>query len=141
MSLKPNKVCPVVLRKEDDKLMILAFRHPFAGCQLVKGSIEKDESPADAALRELFEESGIDSAKIVGNLGVWDADFENQIWAFYLCEADESANQWTHHTQDDGGLDFSFFRQDIDGESDADWHPLYRRALKYIKQQLIENIK
>ena len=35
------------------------FRHPLAGIQLVKGTVEPSENPADAARRELFEESGL----------------------------------------------------------------------------------
>lgn len=131
--IKPNKVCPVLLRDKADDLLILAFRHPLAGCQLVKGTIEPNESAADAALRELFEESGVDSATIVRHLGVWKSGYENQIWSFYLCEADGLADEWTHHTQDGGGLDFNFFWQPLDGKLNADWHPLYREALKYIK--------
>jgi len=37
------------------------FRHPLAGIQLAKGTVEPSESPADAARRELFEESGLDT--------------------------------------------------------------------------------
>ncbi len=37
------------------------FRHPLAGIQLVKGTVEPSENPADAARRELFEESGLNT--------------------------------------------------------------------------------
>ena len=37
------------------------FRHPLAGIQLVKGTVEPSEKPADAARRELFEESGLNT--------------------------------------------------------------------------------
>ena len=40
-----RKVCPVVLRGTTaDGIDILAFRHPLAGAQLVKGTIEIAES-------------------------------------------------------------------------------------------------
>jgi 8-oxo-dGTP pyrophosphatase MutT (NUDIX family) len=136
-TIKPDKVCPVLLRKKDENLLILAFRHPIAGFQLVKGTIESDESADVAVLRELSEESGIDSANIVRHLGIWESGYENQVWSLYLCEAQGLADEWIHHTQDGGGLDFTFFWQPIDEKSDAGWHPLYREALRYIKNVLM----
>ncbi len=53
-----DKVCPVVFR-DASMQQILAFEHPKAGVQLVKGGIEPGESVRAAALRELAEESGI----------------------------------------------------------------------------------
>jgi 8-oxo-dGTP pyrophosphatase MutT (NUDIX family) len=84
----PNKTCPVVVRNQGDGLQVLAFRHPLAGCQIVKGTIEKDESAANAALRELFEEAGIQSATVIRDLGVWNSGYEGQVWSFHLCEAE-----------------------------------------------------
>ena len=37
------------------------FWHPLAGIQLPKGTVEPLGNPTDAARRELFEESGIDT--------------------------------------------------------------------------------
>lgn len=135
--VKPNKVCPVLLRNTGDDLLILAFRHPIAGYQLVKGTIELGESDDTAALRELFEESGIDSANIVRHLGIWKSDFENQIWSIYLCETAGLPDEWIHHTQDEGGLDFAFFWQSLNNNLDSNWHPLYQEALHYIKDILM----
>jgi 8-oxo-dGTP pyrophosphatase MutT (NUDIX family) len=49
----------------------MAFRHPLAGCQLVKGSIENEE-PSAAAVRELYEEAGV-RALADSDLGLWDS--------------------------------------------------------------------
>jgi 8-oxo-dGTP pyrophosphatase MutT (NUDIX family) len=38
---------------------LLLFRHPLAGVQLPAGSIEKNESPFAAAIREVVEETGL----------------------------------------------------------------------------------
>lgn len=57
--MKPTKSCPVVVRNDDDELSVLAFRHPLAGYQLVKGTINDDEEVSAAAVRELVEESGV----------------------------------------------------------------------------------
>jgi hypothetical protein len=35
-AIASRKACPVVLRQNQDRFEILAFRHPIAGCQLVK---------------------------------------------------------------------------------------------------------
>ena len=70
--MSPNKACPVILSCIAGP-RILLFRHPLAGVQLVKGTIESGETPAEAALRELSEEAGIDDASIVSDLGCWNA--------------------------------------------------------------------
>jgi 8-oxo-dGTP pyrophosphatase MutT (NUDIX family) len=69
MAIASRKACPVVLRRNQDRFEILAFRHPIAGCQLVKGSIEPEEDVGQAALRELCEESGVCDAGIASFLG------------------------------------------------------------------------
>ena len=53
-----NKVCPVILRKKNQILEVLLFKHPTAGIQLVKGTIEKSERIFQAAIRELYEGIG-----------------------------------------------------------------------------------
>ena len=64
-----DKACPVVLRR-GQTLEILAFEHPLAGLQLVKGSVEPGEPTDVAAVRELFEEAGI-TATAKHALGEW----------------------------------------------------------------------
>ncbi|MGX5266288.1 NUDIX domain-containing protein, partial [Klebsiella pneumoniae] len=54
-----EKVVPGVFRKINNNLEILVFRHPLAGIQIVKGTVEHQEQLEYAALRELYEESGI----------------------------------------------------------------------------------
>lgn len=38
-----EKVVPVVFRKINNNLEILVFRHPLAGIQIVKGTVEHQE--------------------------------------------------------------------------------------------------
>ncbi len=84
------KACPVVLRQDGDgRRRILAFEHPQAGKQLIKGTIEQGEPPDHAALRELAEESGIFEAVLVGSLGRFEVGPPHQVWLAYLCEANE----------------------------------------------------
>lgn len=40
-----QKVLPIVIRRRDS-LEILAFRHPLAGSQLVKGTLENGGAPS-----------------------------------------------------------------------------------------------
>lgn len=130
--MSPNKACPLILSSIPGT-HILLFRHPLAGVQLVKGTIETGETPAQAALRELSEESGIDAASVVSDLGCWDAEHLNQIWSFQLCDTQALLpEQWTHQTQDDHGHAFSFFWAPLDDLPYADCHPVFRRALRYL---------
>lgn len=131
-----NKVCPVVLRRRGLSTQILVFRHPLAGSQLVKGTVEPDESPETAALRELSEESGIAGARIVSDLGESDQIADGQIWYFFLVATEDLADEWMHHTADDGGHDFSFFWSDLAHEPDEEWHPTFRRAISHIRAAL-----
>ena len=127
-----NKACPVILRKGKE-VEILVFKHPLAGIQLVKGSIEVGESSADAALRELAEEAGILNAQIVENIGLWQAGYD-QVWAFYLCKTNEPLlDSWTHFTSDDGGRKFEFFWHPVFDQPSQDWHDIFSIALSYIR--------
>lgn len=134
--MSPNKACPVILSSIPGT-HILLFRHPIAGVQLVKGTIEKGETPAQSALRELSEESGIASAWVVSDMGCWDARHLDQIWSFQLCFPQASLpEQWTHLTLDDYGHTFSFFWAPLDNLPYADCHPVFRRALRFLTARL-----
>ena len=131
-----NKACPVVLRDTPNGKELLAFRHPLAGAQIVKGSIEKGESLEMACERELFEESGI-RAKAGKFLGKWEANYEDQIWGFCQMEVNEDlADTWVHYTRDDGGHEFAFFWLNLDAELDDSFHPLFKGAIGYIRGKL-----
>ncbi len=139
--MQPNKACPVLLRPGAEAgasaLEILAFRHPLAGRQLIKGTIEPSEAPVAAALRELQEESGIADAHVARNLGLWRAGVHGQIWACFLClPATPPPDQWAYFTTDGGGHLFEFFWQPIDQPLDEQWHPVFVGAVNYIRQAL-----
>ncbi len=133
-----NRACPVVLRLKDNQLQLLAFKHPEAGNQLVKGGIKKGESLEHACARELEEESGI-QAEAVKRLGVWQANFKNQVWGFCLMHFEGSlADSWVFATEDDGGQLFKFFWQPLNGPLNEDWNEVYRSAFHFIKDALGE---
>src|SRR6188472_422759 len=79
-----DKACPVVFR-DPSLQQILAFEHPEAGVQLVKGRIEPGENARAAALRELQEEAGIADMAIASDLGTWHSEHNGHIWSFQLC--------------------------------------------------------
>jgi 8-oxo-dGTP pyrophosphatase MutT (NUDIX family) len=133
-----RKVCPVVLRRRNGRAEILAFRHPTAGLQLVKGSIEPGEDPARAALRELFEESGIEGAEVVLSLGAVRVTGPDQEWQVFVCSTGPLPDAWSHFTEDGGGHAFSFFWHPLDEEPDDDWHSIFKQAVNFIRST-IEN--
>jgi 8-oxo-dGTP pyrophosphatase MutT (NUDIX family) len=86
---------------------VLVFRHPLAGIQLVKGTIEPGEEPRQAALRELEEEAGIRDAEIARSLGTCDLREYDQVWAVFEVKVSiDLPDQWSHWTEDGGGHDF-----------------------------------
>jgi putative (di)nucleoside polyphosphate hydrolase len=59
--------------------------NPGPAWQMPQGGIDKDEEPLDAAWRELFEETGIKSAKLLA---------ESNGWLRYDLPPDLAANLW-----------------------------------------------
>ena len=130
-----DKACPVVFR-DSSMRHILAFEHPRAGLQIVKGRIEPGEAAPAAALRELAEESGIANTAIARALGVWHSAHKGHIWSLQLCTfAPALPESWTHYCEDDGGVDFRFFWHDLADQPSDRWRPQYRRALDEIRQR------
>ena len=85
------------------------FRHPLAGIQLVKGTVKASENPADAARRELFEESGLVSKQPLFFIGKNTRMVRGQIWYFYHLDLLYKRNQWIHLPQMMGASSCSFF--------------------------------
>ena len=131
-----DKVCVVLLREKSGRKEILAFRHPQAGLQLVKGTIQPAELPEEAALRELAEESGLTNATVVRDLGWSDAIADEQRWHFVLVAAPEQPARWVYLAGDDGGHIFSFFWFDLDQLVSREWHESFVRAIAHIRAVL-----
>ena len=132
-----NKACPVVIRMQGGELQFLAFRHPLAGKQIIKGTIEVGESLVDACIRELKEESGL-NAEVSKYLGTWDSGYENQVWGLCLMEVQSPLpDAFTHFTLDDGGHNFEFFWQAFSSEPGDEWHPLFNNAIRTIYDRLV----
>jgi len=130
-----DKACPVVFR-DSSMRQILAFEHPEAGIQLVKGTIEPGEDARTAALRELEEEAGIVDTAIAKDLGTWAPTGSGQVWSLQLCTySPRLPDSWTHHCPDDGGHDLRFFWHDMYREPGREWADQFQRALATIRER------
>ncbi|NIE72899.1 NUDIX domain-containing protein [Pantoea sp. Ap-967] len=133
--MEADKACPVVLRTRE-ALEILAFEHPLAGLQLVKGSVEPGEPTDLAAVRELKEEAGLRSTP-TRNLGQWRSRVTGHLWAFHECHvAQDLPNTWVHFAEDDGGHEFRFFWHPLMSEPSDQWHQVFKDALAFIRTTL-----
>ena len=70
--------------------------HPDAGIQVPAGTIEIGEKPADAALREAFEETGLDGLKLAAFLGTCERDMSDT-------GVNEIHRRWFYHLLSEGG--------------------------------------
>lgn len=137
-----KKACPIVLRKKGRHTEILAFQHPLEKRQLVKGTIDLGENPADAACRELYEESGLIADKDPVFIDQADDVLDGNIWYFYLCTVKNSMpDKWDFQTLDDGGHTFSFFWHAIEHDLDSTWHPLFHDVYRFLRPKLYEIVK
>lgn len=146
-----EKACPVLWRSGPNGPQILAFHHPSAGDQLVKGGLESEESPAAAARRELQEEAGIAFSGALERLGVLhhmlpagpaqNGPLEHQRWHIFLAQApDGLAENWSHAASgspEEDGLVFELFWQDLHSDfEDRAFHPIFIQVMHLVSQHL-----
>ncbi|WP_281825400.1 NUDIX domain-containing protein [Jannaschia rubra] len=127
-----RKVCPVVLRDG----AILAFRHPRAGCQLVKGTPELGETAARTASRELREESGLTLTPL-RHLGRLPVAVPGMVWDFVLMQGGIIPDRFAHHCDDDGGHLFRFFWHPLGAGGGREWHLAHVHALRQVNRLLV----
>jgi 8-oxo-dGTP pyrophosphatase MutT (NUDIX family) len=64
-----EKVTAFILRKQPTGLELLLLQHPFAGYQFPAGTVNLAETPRNAVLREVAEETGLKNVPITAELG------------------------------------------------------------------------
>ena len=126
-----DKVCVFVERDEINSRSVLAFEHPEAGRQFVKGTIEPGEPIERAAARELLEESGVVAKEAFRQLGATTSIMEGEVWHFVSTVGQGLPDSWEFQTQDDHGHVFKFFWHELDHELSQEWDHRYHRALAY----------
>jgi 8-oxo-dGTP pyrophosphatase MutT (NUDIX family) len=110
---------------------VLAFVHPVAGKQFVKGTIKSGENPLDAARRELREESGLNAPSALISLGIQVIGGNRQRWYFFEWISTGIPDAWSHQTEDNHGHTFLFFWHPLDLQLDNEWHPIFHEAFAF----------
>ena len=119
-----QKVQCYITREHSGSLQVLVFEHldhPSAGIQVPAGSIESGETPEEAALREAWEESGVEELRVQRYLGSflwWYAERgeyqERHI--FHLVTSQAPPERWQHTVSagaEDKGLRFVLYWLDL----------------------------
>jgi dATP pyrophosphohydrolase len=84
----------VLIYTEDFKVLLLERADKRGFWQSVTGSLEENETPRDAAIREVFEETGIDSTQY--HLEDWELSHVYEIYAHWRYRY---APHITHNTE------------------------------------------
>ena len=67
-----EKVTAFITRPSNSGIDLLLLQHPYAGIQIPAGTVEADETPETAVLREAWEETGLRELKLARCLGARD---------------------------------------------------------------------
>ncbi len=134
-----EKAVAAVVRRAEGRRELLVFRHPLAGVQIPKGTMEPGETIAEAALRELEEESGLALACTPDHIGTWERVLASRIegdgmprvhpWHVCLMDAPPGLPEsWSHcatGSPEEEGLIFDYRWLAIDAALPAALHPLF----------------
>ena len=119
--MKPvNKVLAYITLRDEHGLQVLVFNHrgmPEAGLQVPAGTVEPHESPEEAVLREVSEETGIKDIQVSRLLESFDYYPQEKQEVHHRTYFELQANaslpaQWSHMVSDgkeDKDLVFEFF--------------------------------
>ena len=106
----PDFVVIIAVTERNELLLVRQFRHAVGALtlELPAGHVEKDETPAQSARKELLEETGYvaDTFELLASLSPSPARFTNRMWCYFAANARRSPDaqieaglSCVHHTQ------------------------------------------
>jgi|GEM_PF-500113 len=115
-----QKVLAYLVRFPEGVPQVAVFDHvdaPEAGTQVPAGTLEEGESPEAACLREVAEESGVTSARVLRFVGTYDYTHRarrelHRRHVFLLSAPGDLPDTWTHSVTgpgEDRGMPFRYF--------------------------------
>ncbi len=115
-----RKAYGYVTRIHHGTIQVLVFQHPMAegGIQIPKGTVRDDETPLEAVIREIQEETGLVDFTVEGEIAAdeWKygyRDFhETEERHFFLLKANSAPDEWDHVVTGEGedeGMVFDYF--------------------------------
>lgn len=127
-----GKVTAFVTRAGPAGPEVVVFDHPFAGVQLPAGTLEPGEDPPTGALREAWEETGLDQLELLGPLGtlVEQGDVVRRRHLFHLACRVSTADEWWVRTPDGDRLCWR-----------CRWTPIVDAELVDGQQQWLDNVR
>ena len=140
------KALIAVIRTRNGAHEILVFKHPHAGVQIPKGTVEDGETVEMAAVRELKEESGIELSDEPPAIGTWqrivgggpneDRPLEINEWSVHVSWADKKLpERWKHQAEggeEERGLIFDYFWLPIDVSLADKLEPVFSSVVEII---------
>ena len=141
---RPESILVVVYTDNAD-ILLLKRSQPFAFWQSVTGSLEAGESPADAAHRELLEETGLTEEGQLVDTGTKRTFTIDPRWRDrYAADITENTEHEWHYRlpavvdidiDNDEHSDYRWF--EIDAAIDAVWSWTNKEALESLKATLV----
>jgi 8-oxo-dGTP pyrophosphatase MutT (NUDIX family) len=87
----PDFVCIIAVTEKNELLLVRQFRHAVAEMtlELPAGHVEKDETPEQAARKELLEETGhvAEKFELLASLSPSTSRFTNRMWCYFAGNA------------------------------------------------------
>lgn len=112
-----QKAYGYITREKQGDPQVLVFQHPIpeAGIQIPKGTVKEGETPEQAVIREMEEETGLHNLSLEGLIAkdLWTAD-DGALHErfFYHLTASNTKEEWSFNPtggEEEDGLTFRFF--------------------------------